>query len=101
MLNIPELIEKVKKEPRMCLRAHPRLYIDEAAVSRLRSVPETPMLRCAQKLLEEHAPAYAESTAFPFDETHHNALLIRARIMQGRIYTLLARWLLYLNGAGD
>ncbi|MDY3071127.1 MAG: hypothetical protein SOW68_02540 [Eubacteriales bacterium] len=93
MLNIPELIEKVKKEPRMCLRAHPRLYIDEAAVSRLRSVPETPMLRCAQKLLEEHAPAYAESTAFPFDETHHNALLIRARIMQGRIYTLLARWL--------
>ena len=93
MLDIPALVKSVNARPRLTLLPHPRLCVDADAVARLRSAPDSPMLQAAQARIERCAPAFAADTTFYYDDTRHNAHLIRARIMQTRIVTLLVRWL--------
>ncbi len=93
MLDIPELVKSVNAQPRVTLLPHPRLCIDADAIARLRSAPDSPMLQDAQARIEREAPLFAADTSVAYDATRHNALLIRARLMQTRILTLLVRWL--------
>lgn len=79
----------------MNLTPHPRLYIRPALFSRACS-PRSGDSRtiAAISAIEAAAREFAPSPQFPWDPANgHNAHLIRARIMQTRIVTLLAAWL--------
>lgn len=83
----PKSSRSTKKDP-----PHPRLFASVETLDRLCEKPNTPFLRQAQAHLEARAEAFCEGTDFPYPETRHNSLLIRARLLQGRVMVLLARW---------
>jgi len=70
----------------------PRLYITAEHYARLHSMPQTPMLKNAERLVESLAMKYVRSATIEVDETGHNWQLIRARHMQNRIVTLLTQY---------
>jgi hypothetical protein len=74
------------------MNAHPRLYATPAQLKRLRK-PVTGFLAPASKHVAKSADAYVASTQLKYDPTLHNSLLVRAREMQGRVITLLVRWM--------
>jgi hypothetical protein len=74
------------------LSPHPRLYASREQLDRLReSVPAS--LRSAADHVAKAADEYARSPEFEWALNTHNAHLIRARIAQTRVVTLLVRWL--------
>ena len=75
------------------LLAHPRLYIGRPELERLRRVPRISFLRAAGEEVAGQAEDYCKSPVFDYPREVHNAHLVRARIMQGRVVTLLVRWL--------
>ncbi len=74
------------------LSPHPRLYVGQAELDRLQRTPRQSFLRAAAEDVAEEAEAYCRSTVFDYPHERHNAHLMRARMMQGRIVTLLVRW---------
>jgi len=77
----------------MKLRAHPRLYIDQTAIERARQRPASAHLRACARHVEAWANQAVESPAFDWERNTHNAHLLRARTMQGRVLTLIVQWL--------
>ncbi len=71
---------------------HPRLFASREDLDRLCEKPRSGFQQFAQAHLEARAETFCEGTDFNYPETRHNSLLIRARILQGRVMTLLARW---------
>ena len=77
----------------MKLAAHPRLYIGEREIRRLREAPDTALLRQAERTVSALADGYVKSPVFNWERNTHNAHLLRARQMQTRVVTLLVQWL--------
>ncbi|MBI3829225.1 MAG: heparinase II/III family protein [Planctomycetes bacterium] len=75
------------------LAPHPRLYASREQLHRLRKPIALPLLAPAARTVAAQAKAYLKSARFDYDATTHNAHLIRARIMQGRVVTLLTQTL--------
>jgi hypothetical protein len=71
------------------LNAHPRLYASRQQLERLRAVTDHPLLTKAVEKVSKDAVEFLKGETFEYDKGTHNAHLIRARIMQGRIVTLL------------
>ncbi len=76
----------------LSLAPHPRLYLGPPELARLAQAPRRPLLRAAQDTLATQAAEYVKSPRFTFPTPTHNDLLIRARLMQSRVVTLLARY---------
>ena len=74
---------------RMILAPHPRLYASRKQLERLRVTPDHPLLAAAARKVARDAAEYVLGAAFTYNEATHNAHLIRARMMQNRIVTLL------------
>ncbi len=74
------------------LEPHPRLYLGDHEIARLKYPANNDLLKAAEDTVAKDADQFLSSTTVPFDETTHNSLLVRARNMQGRIFTLLVRW---------
>ncbi len=75
----------------MKLTPHPRLYVSPERLARLKQKPDHPVLAAAAREVARLAAGFLGSTAIEYDPTGHNALLIRARMMQTRVLTLLVR----------
>jgi hypothetical protein len=74
------------------LASHPRLYASPEQLERLRR-PAPALLRAAAEHVARTADEYAKSPDFAWALNTHNAHLVRARIAQTRVVTLLVRWL--------
>ena len=84
---------------------HPRLYIPAARIQRLARPFHLPLLRRLRRQILLAADACQSSVRFPYDQDTHNAHLVRARIMQGRVVNLLVAYFLtgrqaYRDAAG-
>lgn len=77
----------------MRLQPHPRLYIGTREIERLKQIPDSDLLRLASGRVAEHARRYREDRRITVDQKGHNWHLIRARQLQGRVFTLLIEWL--------
>ncbi len=75
------------------LNVHPRLYIGPRELQRLRGTLTLPVLLRAATELESEAREYASSPDFDWPQNTHNAHLIRARLQQRRVISLLVQWL--------
>ena len=76
------------------LNPHPRLYIGPAAIARARAAPRDPVSKAAAAVVDADALAFAADPRFPWSPFDgHNAHLIRARLVQIRVFTLLAAWI--------
>lgn len=79
----------------LALTPHPRLYVSASQIAALASrpgkAPTTSVLARAARSVAQRAEAYCASAEFPYDLNTHNAHLIRARIAQTRVVTLLVR----------
>jgi len=73
------------------LSAHPRLYVSQVQLDRLRE-PVPALLAAASRKVASEARSFARGASFTYDLTTHNAHLIRARIMQKRVVTLLVEF---------
>ncbi len=73
------------------LVAHPRLIVGNSA-SRLRQPHTDPLLSADAARIASEADLYLKGTTFDYNTATHNAHLVRARIMQRRVLTLLAQW---------
>ncbi len=82
----------MKKPAALSLSPHPRLYIGTDEMARLRERPATAFLRDADRRLREDADAFATSPPLVYARNVHNEHLLRAREVQRRMVTLLARW---------
>ena len=79
----------------MELRGHPRLYLGEKEIGRLTDGSQAEdklFLKSAREAVAKEADRFLTSPVVEFDLNLHNAHLLRARSMQGRIVTLLVRW---------
>lgn len=72
--------------------ARPRLWFQGKPRERLHSNSKSPFSKLAQKRLENESERGLQSTQVDYPDPHHNALLLRARAMQGRVFLLLGRW---------
>ena len=71
---------------------HPRLYVGADDIARLREEPKLPFLRKAAEEVTADAARFARMPPLTCPRGSHNEHLVRAREMQIRIVTLLARW---------
>lgn len=71
---------------------HPRLYVSREQLQRLRKPISLSILAPAARTVAAEAKACLKSEHIDYDPTVHNAHLIRARIMQGRVVTLLTQY---------
>lgn len=71
---------------------HPRLIFSASEWERLTRPAGSPIVTAAAQRVAQLADACLGSTTFEYPANTHNAHLIRARIMQGRILTLLVQW---------
>jgi len=71
---------------------HPRLFITNRCLERLRDPDRHPLVASAAAQVTAQAADYLQGSAVEIDGTRHNAHLIRARAYQTRIVTLLVRW---------
>lgn len=76
----------------MKLVSHPRLYFGPKELARLHRNPELLFLKTANEWVARHAVNWAKMPPLTFDLDTHNSFLVRAREVQERIFTLLARW---------
>jgi hypothetical protein len=72
------------------LTPHPRLYLDDKNLRLARSLP---WLNQAEANVRKSADEYAGSLQLRYPRNVHNEHLLRAREVQGRVVTLLARFL--------
>ena len=70
---------------------HPRLIVGAMAF-RLRQMDDDPAFAVDSEQVRREADLYLSGTTFDYDKATHNAHLVRARIMQRRVLTLLAEW---------
>ncbi len=77
----------------MKLHPHPRLYITRTAIARARRRPAFAPLRTCAAAVEACAAEALQSPVFEWELNTHNAHLLRARTMQGRVVTLITQWL--------
>jgi len=82
---------KTNFSKKLQLNVHPRLIIGAMAF-RLQQTDNYPGARVDSEQVSCEAKQYLVGTTFSYDKTAHNAHLIRARIMQRRVLTLLAEW---------
>ncbi|MFW6059943.1 MAG: hypothetical protein ACODAQ_07160, partial [Phycisphaeraceae bacterium] len=68
------------------------LYLGRPELARAGDTAARPLLEAATRHVAAAAEQFTASPEFAFNEHTHNSLLIRARIMQSRIVTLLVRW---------
>lgn len=77
----------------MRLAAHPRLYVTPAQIARLKADrSKDPALVHARNRVAAIADEALKTTDFEYTRDTHNEHLIRARINQTRVVTLLVRW---------
>jgi hypothetical protein len=74
------------------MKHHPRLYATATQLNQLHLPPATPLLRAAAKVVARDAAQFVKSPEFDWVLNTHNAHLVRARRMQGRVVTLLVRY---------
>lgn len=74
------------------MNPHPRLYVNVGQIRRLAEPTVIPLLRAAGQTVAHCAGEYARSAEFDHPRDTHNAHLIRARIAQKRVVTLLVRY---------
>jgi hypothetical protein len=79
-------------DDRLELTPHPRLYIGPDDLARLCSPPRLPYLVAAADQIVLDAASYAQLPPLEYRRDVHNAHLTRAREVQKRVVTLLARW---------
>ena len=72
------------------LKPHSRLYLDAKNLCRPKTMP---WLKKAAAVVSKDADAYASSLELHYPRDVHNEHLLRAREVQGRVVTLLARFL--------
>ena len=75
----------------LALAPHPRLYIEPAAIARLKEEPRLPWLRDFAQRVKADANRFLR-TPLDYPRGTHNEHLLRAREAQTRIVTLLVRW---------
>ncbi len=73
------------------LTPHPRLYVTKQQIQRL-TRPVPPALAACAKAVGREAARYVASTELDYGRNRHNEHLIRARVMQRQVMTLLVRW---------
>ena len=73
-------------------RPHPRLYIGERELARLKRPTRHPLLSDAAEAVAEMAEQFVRSVEIDWTPDTHNGHLPRARLMQTRVVTLLVRW---------
>ena len=73
------------------LKEHPRLYAGSEELTRLQRTPRQNLLKKAAAEVAERAEEYCLSATFDYSRNTHNAHLIRARLLQTRVVTLLVR----------
>jgi hypothetical protein len=76
----------------MKLTPHPRLYISQNHIDRLKVPAESTVLKRALRSVRRMANEFVDDPRIRVDETGHNYHLIRARRMQTRILTLLTAY---------
>ena len=76
----------------MKLTPHPRLYISQDHVDRLKEPTPSTVVKRSIRSVRKMANGYVDDPAIWVDETGHNYHLIRARRMQTRILTLLTAY---------
>ena len=74
------------------LRPHPRLYIGEPELRRVADDTTAPRLQAAVDCVAHDGEQFVQTADFAFNDHTHNSLLVRARLMQTRVVTLLVRW---------
>lgn len=74
------------------LSPFPRLLATEAHFARLQDPAEPPLIRAAEDELFRITDRAMASREVDVDPSHHNAHLVRAREVQGRVLSLLIRW---------
>lgn len=74
------------------LAESPRLFVTREIRERLRQLPADPFLRRLQRRVTRAANEYAGSASAEYDPGGYNAHLIRSRLFQKRIWTLLAEY---------
>lgn len=77
----------------LTLTPHPRLYIGRRETARLRGDATLPILERAGSLLDADVQKFAASPVFEWSQNTHNAHLLRARLQQRRVISLLVQWL--------
>ncbi|MBN4073939.1 heparinase II/III family protein [bacterium AH-315-E10] len=75
----------------LTLRPHPRLYIRDSDMARLKKTPKLPFLKEASTALKKLADDCVRKPLI-FNQDTHNSFLIRARLMQTRVVSLLSQW---------
>jgi len=75
------------------LAPHPRLYIGRPEIQRLKIPADTPLLRECAHAVERMSGEFEKHADFKWELNTHNAHLIRARMQQVRVVTLLIQWL--------
>jgi hypothetical protein len=79
----------------MNLHVHPRLYVSPDQIARLRNERlKHPVLVRAAEGVARFADEALKTTDFAYTRDVHNEHLLRARVNQGRVVTLLVRWLM-------
>lgn len=76
----------------MKLRSHPRLLFTSDHWQRLGANQSHPLLKKAADIVAAQADEYVASRELLYDQDLHNSLLLRAREVQFRVWTLLVRW---------
>lgn len=83
----------------MKLLAHPRLLVSSERWQSLKSKKTKPLLQAASEIVEQQADEYLASRDLRYNRDLHNSLLLRAREVQCRVWTLLVRWGITGNAA--
>jgi hypothetical protein len=73
------------------LTAHPRLYVTKKQIQRL-TRPAPPELAPCARAVQREGEVYAASVELDYGRNRHNEHLVRARVMQRQVVTLLVRW---------
>lgn len=69
-----------------------RLFVSSDRWTRLRNLPEHPVLTAAREQVASEAESFAADHTLTVDETGHNYHLVRARHAQTRVVTLLVQY---------
>ena len=78
----------------MKLTPHPRLYLSSGHYTRLRESTDSAVVKRAVRSVRRQARQYVDDRTVEVDTTRHNYHLIRARLTQSRVVTLLAAYFL-------
>jgi hypothetical protein len=74
------------------LTPHPRLFASSTQWARLRERPALPLLEAAAGMVAGKAALWVKAPPLEYHPGVHNSLLLRAREVQTRVWTLLIHW---------